>query len=391
MGNSTPKIFCVDDHLPNLKLLQASLKNYECLLYESGESCLDNLLAEQPDLILLDVMMPGIDGIETCKRIRRHYPDSCLPVIFVSAKDSIEDRLKGYAAGGDDYICKPFEQAELHAKVQAVLKNKKEMDQHRQKAQETEEILGGLHETSHVVNFLQNVLAVRSIDSVAQLILNTLQAMQLACVIKIHFEGRDSLFYSGNENVLENSIFDYIKSRGRLVSFGSKVALNYPNISIIIRDMPDDEALGGRVRDHLALIMKGASSKITALQKERETLQQYSMLTDFMAELKDILSRLDDSYDKHKKFSEEIFANFVDDLDGAFMHMGLSEHQEFELRKIVEEAEERIQQENDDFSSVHRHFSSMHRQIDTVVEHSMNPDNDFNDDQIESEIVILFD
>jgi len=392
LNSKKAKIFCVHDVPANLKLLKMSLSKYDCLLFESGEACLEHLEAEKPDMILLDVMMPGLDGIETCKQIRKCCKDTFLPVIFVSAKDSIDDRLKGYAAGGDDYICKPFDQAELHAKVQALLKVKAEMDETLMKAMDSETLLHDIQETSNVVNFLQNVLPLRHIDSVANLTLETLKAMGLSCGIQIRFENQTQQYFSEVNNPLENSIFDFIKSKGRIVGFGEKLAINYPNISLIVRNIPKDDAnLVGRLRDHLALILKGADAKINALEKEAETLQKYSMLTDFMSELKDILSKLDDSYQKHKKFSETILAKLADDLEDAFMHMGLTELQELELKKIVEEAETTIHRENDDFAAVHRQFSTMNRQIDTVIDHSINSLNTSEDDNLDNEMIVLFD
>jgi DNA-binding response OmpR family regulator len=391
LTDSSPKIFCVDDHPANLKLLKASLRDFDCVLLESGDACLEQLERELPDLILLDVMMPGIDGFETCRQIHSKHADKFLPVIFVSARDSIDDRLQGYAAGGDDYICKPFQQSELAAKVAAQLKRKAEFDRTRQQASVSETLLSNLQEISHVVNFLRNVLLLRSSSKIAELTIDTLHKLQLESVVQINFDGQYHISSRKPDSPLEQSVFDYIQRRGKLVRFGRKLAVNYPRITVIVQNLPlNDEELCGRIQDHLALIADGANSRLTVLMQDHENLQKYNMLIEFMSELKGILNSLDDSYNRHKKFSEEILASVSENMESAFMHMALTESQEHELRHIIDDAEDRIRMENDSFSGVHRQFSSMHRQIDTVLNHTLDSLQDENGDQSASEIVVLF-
>jgi two-component system response regulator BaeR len=86
---------------------------------DRGDAVLDVFLAEQPDLVLLDLMLPGMDGIEVCKLLRRH---SSVPIIMVTARVDEIDRLLGLELGADDYICKPFSPREVVARVKAVLR-----------------------------------------------------------------------------------------------------------------------------------------------------------------------------------------------------------------------------------------------------------------------------
>ncbi len=105
-----PLIFIVDDAADNRLLLHSLLKDkYRLLEADSGEQCMKLLEQEEPDLILLDVSMPGISGYNTCIAIRKQAKSKNTPVIFVSAKDSIEERLEGFEAGADDYLTKPVD------------------------------------------------------------------------------------------------------------------------------------------------------------------------------------------------------------------------------------------------------------------------------------------
>jgi diguanylate cyclase (GGDEF)-like protein len=116
-------ILVVDDRPANLKVLLSFLKVYafSIRVAESGERALRSLEDEQPDLILLDVMMPGINGFETCKQIKANKATADIPVIFMTALDSLEDKVAGFAAGGVDYITKPFQQIEVLARIKTHL------------------------------------------------------------------------------------------------------------------------------------------------------------------------------------------------------------------------------------------------------------------------------
>ncbi len=112
------RILIVDDHPTNVAVLQELLEDeYELETASSGEECLEKVREFGPDVILLDLMMPGIDGYETCRRIKSAPYGELSQVVLVSAKATAESRVEGYKAGADDYIIKPFDHDELLAKV----------------------------------------------------------------------------------------------------------------------------------------------------------------------------------------------------------------------------------------------------------------------------------
>jgi DNA-binding response OmpR family regulator len=114
-------ILVVDDEPLYIRLLEINLKieGYEVITATNGLEALDVVSTQSPDLILLDVMMPKLDGVTTCERIRQF---SNVPVIMVTAKGEEQERVKGLNVGADDYIVKPFSATELLARVRAVLR-----------------------------------------------------------------------------------------------------------------------------------------------------------------------------------------------------------------------------------------------------------------------------
>jgi len=115
------KIMIVDDDSNIAELISLYLVKecYETLICGDGEDAIDNLASFDPDLVLLDIMLPGIDGYEVCRRIRLK---SNLPIIMLSAKGETFDKVLGLQLGADDYIEKPFDSKELVARVKAVLR-----------------------------------------------------------------------------------------------------------------------------------------------------------------------------------------------------------------------------------------------------------------------------
>src|SRR4030042_2872968 len=121
-----PVILVVDDQPQNVELLEAQLvpQGYEIVKAANGEEALGKLSGNQIDLILLDVMMPGIDGFEVTRRVRQDNKHRLLPIILVTALRETEDRVRGIEAGCDDFISMPVDKIELLARVRSLLKVK---------------------------------------------------------------------------------------------------------------------------------------------------------------------------------------------------------------------------------------------------------------------------
>ncbi|MEI6863674.1 MAG: response regulator, partial [Candidatus Omnitrophota bacterium] len=117
------KILIVDDEkqLVSLVRLHMEMSGYEVLSASDGEEALAVANRDKPDLMILDLMLPKIDGWEVCKRLRAESKSGDIPVIMLTARSETEDKLKGFECGADDYMTKPFSPRELVARVKRVL------------------------------------------------------------------------------------------------------------------------------------------------------------------------------------------------------------------------------------------------------------------------------
>ncbi len=127
------RVLVVDDILPNVKLLEAKLSSeyYDVLTATNGAEALDKVISQSPDIVLLDVMMPGMDGFEVCRRIKENPATAHIPVVIVTALTDPADRIKGLEAGADDFLSKPLNDIALMSRVRSLVRLKMTVDEWR--------------------------------------------------------------------------------------------------------------------------------------------------------------------------------------------------------------------------------------------------------------------
>ena len=136
-----PKILIVEDNQENIDLLHFFLKpqGYELTTVTDGEQALKTVKENLPDIILLDIMLPKLDGFQVCEKLKQAEKTKYIPIIMITALKDMKDKLKALEMGADDFITKPFENVELLARVKSLLRIKSYHDELEQKNIELEE------------------------------------------------------------------------------------------------------------------------------------------------------------------------------------------------------------------------------------------------------------
>jgi len=158
LPSSKPSILLVDDTPTNLRILGIVFEKqgFEIFVATDGVSALEQVPNIRPDLILLDVMMPGLDGFETCQRLKANPDTADIPVIFMTALTETMDKVKGFQAGAVDYVTKPIQLEEVLARVKTHL-NLRSLQQHLEQrvTERTAELQKALDEVEHLKGQLQ--------------------------------------------------------------------------------------------------------------------------------------------------------------------------------------------------------------------------------------------
>ncbi len=159
------RILVVDDLLPNLKLLEAKLTSeyFDVMTANDGPSALEMIDAQPPDIVLLDVMMPGMDGFEVCQRIKQAPETMHIPVVMITALSDAADRVRGIECGADDFLTKPVNDTALFARVRSLVRLKMMMDEWRMREQTTGQ-LGVLRDDTSLLDVDASQAAVLVLD-----------------------------------------------------------------------------------------------------------------------------------------------------------------------------------------------------------------------------------
>jgi two-component system, cell cycle response regulator len=180
------RILVVDDVMVNVRLLEAKLASeyFHVLTASSGETALEVARAERPDLVLLDVMMPGMDGFEVCRRLKTNPATAEIPVVMVTALSDVADRVKGLESGADDFLTKPVDDVALFARVRSLVRLKRMMEEWRLREEVSgrfENVLGNGHDPDDEMPPARVVLWEHS-DTAAQRITEMLRPVVEATV-----------------------------------------------------------------------------------------------------------------------------------------------------------------------------------------------------------------
>lgn len=342
------RILSIDDEPANQKLIQKALeKDYQVELADSGQSGLQIIEENMPDLVLLDVNMPGINGLDTCKQIRELAEVEELPVIFVSALSTLEHKLGGYEAGANDYIAKPIMLPELVSKIKLLLEQRAKYQSIRSNLDSTRQAmfsaLNYAGELGSLIQFFEGSFACENLEGLADVIFAAGEQLGLSISLQFRVKGVD-FNYSSNKVVspLEAELLSQAKYGERIIGYGNKSLYNAECLTILVKNMPlEDEEMCGRIRDHLAIILRACESQLELLLVREEVKatrnQSIDMLSRKIAEDFDALCEMVDQYQRRV---ETIYDEFKLDFEEAAIMCDIDKTQLQTLMQSFERLQE---------------------------------------------------
>ena len=335
-------IFAVDDDPLTLELIHGVLDRcYTVECFSDVASCRARLDEMHPDMILLDVRMPDMDGYSFCRVLKADPASRPIPVTFVSAQDTLEARLLGYDAGGDDFILKPFETDELLRKARVAQQMADSARRIRQQLDDSELlsslVMANMDEYAILVRFLREVIGCETPMAVAECGLALLQRFGLEGVIQVRLGGPAlTVSARGLNQPLEASVLQHVSSLGRIFEFRNRSVHNFERLTMLINNMPlHDPELCGRLRDHLCIAAESAEARLQALATQDLNARNETGIRQVMERIQDITGALRQAHLEDSTASSDLVMRFENGLAKCFINLGLTEGQERELGDLV--------------------------------------------------------
>lgn len=336
-------IFFVDDVEINRRIAESAFgSSYGIEVFESGKACLERLSVKTPDLFLLDVDMPEMDGYALCRRIKAQADCAGVPVVFISGLDDLESRLTGYDAGGNDFIVKPYKVAEIKQKIEVLRRSAEEKALLRNQLDDSDQlsalVMSNLDEYAVLIKLLRALNLCRRPSDIADAALAMLKTYGLEGALQFRLPASElTIDHLGTASPLQASIIQHVRSLGSIAEFRDRTAFNFEHISVLINNMPiADPDLCGRLRDHLAIAIETANEKLSAMQTQQESAQSKDAIEHSLLQLNRTVKDFSRKYEDARYRGSEATRMMLSELDLEFSALGLQIEQEEQIKRIIE-------------------------------------------------------
>ncbi len=364
-------ILAIDDDKISQKFIGKALSHDDFLMNyaDDGEQGIEKALANTPDIIILDVEMPGMNGYQVCEKLREESATKDTPIVFLSSHSSLRDRMQGYEVGADDFLVKPFERDDLIAKMRVLakyLEEQKILREQYELAQKTAYIaMTGSSELGIAMQFVEKSYAYHAFADMADGLFNVTRQYQLNCALMIIEEG-EQVWYSPDEAVkpLEKEMVEMLDRGQRFIDFGARTIINYPNLSLLVKNMPlDDMERYGRIKDLLPMLLAAVDSKIKSINTEQALTQQSEELLSSFGMIKGQLYYLTKTLINNQSHSAELLNGMVTELNADLLGMGLDDDQEAWILQRIDHAIEEANDKLDASAMLYVVFSRILQQL----------------------------
>jgi len=367
-------ILCVDDEPINITIMEELLAdNYELESVASGQACLDAIDRRQPDLVLLDVNMPDMDGLETCQTLRSNPATIDVPIIFVSALATESELMAGYQAGGDDYITKPFSEDILQRKIEIVLKTEEKKQRLLEMTDSAVQALlrnqGSMSELDMVVNFLHDCFKQNEFHGLSKVVFNCLGRFELDSSL-LFLTGSEPLYWFSDDidRPMERQVLLSLNSQDRIVRFGTRMAINCSRATILIRNMPDDVETLTRLTDHLNIVIEGLDAKIKSMEIKQVLDNHQQFVVASVESSRSQLSGVKAADKKQRSKSAKIIAKLNSDIEQIVEKKEINASQHKALLQATKKLEDQIEKLNEERQIMHNRVESMIGDIINTLE-----------------------
>lgn len=343
-------VLAIDDDKLVHKIIEDALAQSCKLIHaKNGDEGLRLALKYHPDIILLDVEMPGLNGFEVCEKLKKSPDTLDIPVMFLSSRKDISERMRGYNSGASDYIVKPFNREELLARIN-VLDDYRQTSQRLKKDIEQAQITAEIAMTDsgdmgRIMRYVGQSYHAHDFDTLSEFFFEFFIPLQLEVAVAFwHQQGEVYKSAEGIIQPIEQELLEQNRTGNRFVDFGCRTIINYPKVSLLIKNMPtDDPGLYGRYKDLLPHILEATNSKIQDMEDSEQALNQVGLI-----------------------------GQVCDDIAQQLVYLDMHHNSQSEnLKSLIEQATERPESlanitNTDQLSEFYQHFGFLNEELGQV-------------------------
>ncbi len=372
--NSQRTVLLVDDDPDLISVHSAYLEllGFKSLHASNGKEALEILSSntQEIEIILSDVVMPEMSGYEFCQAVKENEATKDLPFLFISSHTTLEEKLKGYAVGGDDYINKPIRPEELGYKInmllEARIKNKALSSQLAETHHTAIQAMTYSSDLGQILEFYKNSLNAESFDQLAGYLFETTKNYGLKVTLQLITPSETiTLSEKGVAPPLESNVIELSRTKGRYFDFGARTVINYQDFSLLIKNMPiDDPERYGTIKDTLGTLCNAIESRVRVLISNSTAKKNDEILET----VKSTLKQVEALFSKIQKGNAKAIETLTDELEEAMLtSLGLNEHQEESIRKIAKDCLEASKEVHKEGLALHDMFENINEQLRNVL------------------------
>lgn len=304
----------------------------------------DNLLNDQGEQVLLVIDMViggGENGAELCKRFKQDERFEDVPIIVYIPENSPVDTMTFFDAGADDIVDDGMSKTDLLARLNKAVFHTIANRQLKSRLKQANEMaFSAMSDTSDLgvnIQFLVHCHECNNLDELAMLLFRTLGHYQLNCSLQLRsaFEQKNSE-ENGLAKDLESRLLWELKDRGRYVDFGRRCVMNYGQVSLLVKNMPDDEKRFGTIKDNVFALLQGTDARVKSIDGGRMLEMERDVMRGMATKMQHVMEQVDHRYQEIMKRCADLVEDMAMRVDESIMFLDLTEAQEETFSNIMQ-------------------------------------------------------
>lgn len=359
------RVYVIDDDQIFLTTLKGYLKDYDIQTDQEGRNALEDIRQFQPNVILLDINLPGTSGFEICRAIRADEQLKHIPVLFISAEQDLETKIKSIEVGAEDFLVKPIQFELLSAKIRLLHYNFEQLQSYRADQTSAQEIaieaMRSSSELGQAMLFVERCQQIDNEQGLAQELVNFCHYLNLHVVVGIKLQhGWLCTSSQGVATPIEQDVIVSAHERGRFVDFGARTQINYQQIALLIKNMPVNEPERyGRIKDTLPPVLSAFDVRLINLRESQAILTQTLLMNRSIETVQPILDTLAQRIGHLTRANKETATNLLEEMSLRLPKLGLDDDQEEFIMAALETSSEIASDLCDEGEQIKQHMEKI--------------------------------